>query len=169
MNQILSIRSIQPPDCKLISTAFERQGWSKPESLYKSYLELQGTGQRDILIAESEGNFAGYLTIKWESDYPLFRQKGIPEVNDFNVLYKFQRKGIGTRLMDEAENRIKQRSALAGIGFGITKDYGAAQILYIKRGYIPDGNGMMRNHQPLKYGEEVRVDDDLVIYLIKEL
>lgn len=165
----LILRSIQPNDAELISQAFQEQGWKKPVSLYQSYLNFQSNGQRDIIIAEIDNAFAGYLTILWQSDYPYFLENKIPEVNDFNVLEKFQRRGIGTRLMDEAEKRIKQRSAIAGIGFGVTRDYGPAQILYVKRGYVPDGNGMIRNHLPLKYGEQVRVDDDLVIYLTKVL
>ena len=33
------------------------------------------------------------------------------------------------------------RSPLAGIGFGLYADYGAAQRLYVKCGYLPDGRG----------------------------
>ncbi|MCB0854975.1 MAG: GNAT family N-acetyltransferase, partial [Bacteroidetes bacterium] len=124
---------------------------------------------RDIIIAELNGEFAGYLTIKWESDYIPFREKAIPEIVDFNVLKKFQRKGIGTALMDEAEKRIKQVSDYAGIGFGVYKDYGAAQVLYIRRNYVPDGNGLVKDSRSLEYGEMVEVNDDLVICLVKEL
>ena len=169
MEKQLKIRSLTDSDCEQIYSAFREQGWEKPISLYQSYLDFQTSGKRDILVAELEGDFAGYLTILWESEYGPFKEKGIPEINDFNVLEKFQRRGIGSRLMDEAESRIKQRSPFAGIGFGVTKDYGKAQILYIKRGYVPDGNGMVRNHLPLNYGEQVTVDDDLAIYLTKKL
>ena len=122
-----------------------------------------------MILAEINGSFAGYLTIKWTSDYLPFRARGIPEIVDFNVLKKFQRKGIGTVLMDEAERRIKERSSFAGIGFGVYEDYGPAQILYVKRNYVPDGRGMMKDALPLKYGERVSVDDSLVLYLIKRL
>lgn len=57
---------------------------------------------------------------------------------------KYQRLGIGTKLMDEAETRIKRILEYAGIGFGVYKDYGAIQILYINRGYKPDGNGLIK-------------------------
>ena len=72
-------------------------------------------------------------------------------------------------LMDEAEKRIKKTSNYSGIGFGVYKDYGAAQILYINRGYIPDGNGLVRNSVPLKFGEIVTVDDNIAFYLTKKL
>jgi len=98
-----------------------------------------------------------------------FREAGIPEIADFNVLIKYQRKGIGTRLMDEAERRIAQRSSIAGIGVGLTSDYGAAQVLYVKRGYVPDGHGICSDGQSLEYGEQISIDDDLVLYLTKVL
>ena len=71
--------------------------------------------------------------------------------------------------MDEAERRIKKVSCYAGIGFGVTKDYGAAQILYVKRDYLPDGNGIIINSKSVKHGDKIRVDDNVAIYLIKEL
>jgi ribosomal protein S18 acetylase RimI-like enzyme len=163
------VRNMLETDCPTISEAFAKQGWQKPESQYRHYFDLQKTGIRDVIIAEKEGQFCGYLTINWHSDYPFFKEKGIPEIQDFNVLQHFQRHGIGTVLMDEAEKRIKQISKYAGIGFGVTKDYGAAQILYIKRHYIPDGNGLVSHSKYVEYGKNVLVDDDLVLYLIKKL
>jgi len=71
--------------------------------------------------------------------------------------------------MDEAEKRIKKKSKIAGIGFGITKDYGKAHILYIKRNYIPDGNGIVVNSESLKNGEEITIGDHVVMYLTKNL
>lgn len=169
MNKI-SIRSLKKEDCKKISDGFVAQGWrDKPESQYLQYLEYQTSGERDILVAEYKNEIAGYLTIKWRSSYPPFFEKQIPEIVDFNVYKKFQRKGIGTALMDEAEARIKKRSPISGIGFGITEDYGAAQILYIKRGYIPDGKGLTRNNKSLQYGDQVVIDDSLAILLLKKL
>ena len=165
----MQIRALEAADCSVISEAFRAQGWDKPEEQYRKYLRLQNEGVRDILVAEVKSSFAGYLTIRWQSGYDPFRELGIPEIVDFNVLRKFQRKGVGTALMDEAEQIIAKVSPLAGIGFGVTQDYGAAQILYIKRGYIPDGRGLTMDSRTLPYGEVVRINDDLVFHLIKPL
>ncbi len=165
----LELREIRKTDCQSISESFQKQGWDKPVSQYETYVEYQEKGERDVIIAEWNQEFAGYLTIKWNSDYEPFRKGGIPEIADFNVLKKFQRLGIGTDLMDEAEKRIKKISSHAGIGFGVYKDYGAAQILYINRGYKPDGNGLVKNSIPLKYGEVVTIDDSIVFCLTKKL
>lgn len=169
MNGNLVLRKIRKSDCPTISQAFQRQGWEKPISQYDRYVALQERGERDVIIAEWDEEFAGYLTIRWKSDYVSFRNQDIPEIVDFNVLKKFQRHGIGTCLMDEAEERIKKKSGFAGIGFGVYKDYGPAQILYINRGYIPDGNGLIKNSIPLKHGDTVTVDDSLVFFLTKKL
>lgn len=168
-NLELRVREIRKSDCKKISESFQKQGWNKPILQYERYLEFQEKRERDVIIAELNREFAGYLTIKWTSDYELYRKRKIPEIVDFNVLKKYQRLGIGSILMDEAEKRIKKISAYAGIGFGVYKDYGAAQILYINRGYIPDGNGLVKNSIPLRYGETVTVDDSIVFYLTKKL
>jgi hypothetical protein len=51
---------------------------------------------------------------------------------------------------------------------GVYSDYGPAQRMYAKRGYIPDGMGLFHKGQPVKPGRDVFVDDDLVLYLVKE-
>ena len=168
-NHKFTLRGIRESDCEFISNAFKKQGWNKPPSQYRKYVEYQKRGTRDVIIAELASKFAGYLTIGWKSDYEYFSVKNIPEIIDFNVLEKYQRLGIGTKLMDEAEKRVKEVSEYCGIGFGVTKNYGAAQILYIKRGYIPDGNGLIKNSTSIAYGEAIIVNGDIAFYLLKRL
>jgi len=169
MSDKVTIREMTEKDCTIISSAFTAQGWDKPVSLYLRYWQESLKDKRVILIAESEDQFAGYVTIVWESDYLPFREAKIPEIVDFNVLLKFRKRKIGTLLMDEAERRIVLKSPMAGIGVCLHTDYGAAQVLYIKRGYVPDGRGIFYNgHYPV-YGEQVTMDDDLSLYLVKSL
>jgi len=124
---------------------------------------------RDVLVAFIEEKFAGYLTICWSSTYPPFREAMIPEIVDFNVLPQYRRQGIGTALMDKAENEIAKLFRVTGIGVGMDADYGAAQRLYVLRGYVPDGRGLhYQDHYP-KHGEQVTVDDGLALYFTKEL
>ena len=165
----IKIHPIQLEDCVIIHTAFKAQGWDKPVSLYEQYLQLQENKERDVLVAKVDQVFAGYLTINWKAGYPPFREKGIPEIVDFNVLKKFQRKGVGSALMDEAESRMSKVSKFAGLGFGVTKDYGAAQILYIKRGYIPNGDGLVLDGKPVNYGDQITVSHSLALILLKKL
>jgi GNAT superfamily N-acetyltransferase len=172
---MLTIHLLQPSDIIPIAAAFAELGWDKPASQYEKYLSEQKSGQRVILVAWAglqrlqTLEFAGYITVCWQSAYAPFRGQGIPEIVDFNVLPKFRRQGIGAALMDEAENRIAAVSPVVGLGVGMTADYGAAQRMYAKRGYIPDGRGLHSRGQPVQYGQSVPVDDDLVLYLTKTL
>lgn len=163
------IRILKSGDIETIAAAFARLGWHKPISQYERYLAEQTKGERVVLIGTLDGVFAGYVTILWESPYPIFWQANIPEIVDLNMLPQFRRQGIGTLLLDEAENRISERSPIAGIGVGMTADYGAAQIMYVRRGYIPDGRGIIQNNHPLVYGNKITVGDDLTLYFTKTL
>ena len=163
------IRLLERKDIPEIVRAFQDLGWNKPASQYERYLTQQKMKLRDVYVAFVEGQFAGYLTISWESSYSLFREKNIPEIVDFNVLPKFRRMGIGTQLMEKAEREIAKVSQVAGIGVGMTADYGAAQKLYVLRGYVPDGLGLHWRGHHVRFGEEVKVDDDLGLYFTKEL
>jgi len=156
-------------DIEEIAAAFVALGWNKPVSQYVRYLREQREGQRVVLVARCGGQFAGYVTIVWRSHYPPFREAEIPEIVDFNVLPRWRRRGIGSRLLDLAEERIAVRSAVAGIGVGLFADYGAAQRLYVRRGYIPDGRGIVWHGQRVKPGATVVADDDLALYFTKTL
>ena len=69
--------------------------------------------------------------------------------------------------MDEAERKVSERSGVAGIGIGMSPDYGAAQRLYVRRGYVPEGKGLTSNGSPVRPGDEITVEDGLVLYLTK--
>lgn len=164
-----TIRLLEQKDIPEIAKAFQTLGWNKPASQYERYFAEQVFEVRDVFVAYVDGRFAGYLTICWRSSYRPFLQEGIPEIVDFNVLPQYRRQGIGTALMEMAESEITKVSRIAGIGVGMTSDYGAAQRLYVRRGYIPDGRGLYhRGHFP-KHSELVTVDDDLALYFTKEL
>ena len=163
------IRLLEQSDISEIAEAFGQLGWNKPASQYERYLKEQNLGTRDVYVAFVGETFAGYITICWKSTYPSFLEAQIPEIVDFNVLPKYRRQGIGTVLMDKAENEIVKRSSIAGIGVGMDADYGAAQRLYVLRGYIPDGRGLYTHGHHLKYGEQVTVDDNLALYFTKQL
>lgn len=165
----LVIRLLEAGDIAQIASAFEELGWNKPASQYERYLMEQAYEFRDVYVAFVDGQFAGYLTICWKSTYESFREQNIPEIVDFNVLPKFRRLGIGTRLMEQAEITISKVSPVAGIGVGMTPDYGAAQRLYVLRGYVPNGLGLHSRDHHVHYGEQVKVDDDLALYLTKDL
>lgn len=164
---MIQIRELVEADSLTMATAFAQQGWNKPAAQFDGYWRESQAGQRDVLIAVWEGQFAGYVTVVWQSDYPPFRQARIPEIVDLNVLQKYQRRGIASALLDEAERRIARYAGQAGLGVGLFSDYGRAQILYVKRGYVPDGRGIWGHGRWLSYGDVLTLDDDVALYFTK--
>ena len=167
MDDALQIRPLRVEDPPVLAAAFDEIGWNKPESQYRRYLDEQDAGTRNVLIATVDSEFAGYVTVRWVSPYEPF--EGIPEVQDFNVLPKFRRRGIGSALMDAAEALVAERSPVVGIGVGLYADYGTAQRMYVRRGYIPDGRGLLYKLEQVPPGEMVRNDDDTVLMFTKHL
>jgi GNAT superfamily N-acetyltransferase len=164
------IRPLEAADVPEVAAAFAAVGWpNKGAEQFGRYLAEQEGGTRATRFAFLGGEFAGYLNVLCRSGYPPFAAEGIPEINDFNVLPHLRRQGVGTALMDEAERVIAERSPVAGIGVGMTADYGDAMRLYVRRGYVPDGRGLTTHERPVVHGESVVVDDDLVLYLTKRL
>ena len=169
MTDVPSVREMTHEDPQIMAEVFRAQGWNKPQDQYEKYYGEQTGSRRTVLVAELKGKFVGYLTIVWESDYSPFRDAGIPEIVDLNVVLAQQRKGIGSVLMDKAELRISEKSKVVGIGVGLSSDYGAAQILYVKRGYLPDGRGLHFHGRQLRFGDKTTVDHSLVMYFTKKL
>ena len=165
----LQIRELESHDAEMISSAFQEIGWDKPTEQYLRYFSEQRDKKRLVLVAFVDHNFAGYVTVVWQSDYPSFKDKGIPEVVDLNVLPKFQHKKVGSTLMDNAEEIIKQQHDVVGIGVGLAPGYSAAQQMYVRRGYIPDGLGVTYDNSYVNFSQKVTVDDSLVLHLTKKL
>jgi GNAT superfamily N-acetyltransferase len=112
----------------------------------------------------------GIASILWESNYAGFAERGIPLLHQLAVAGPFRRQGVAMMLMDVAENLARRRGATElGITVGLFDDYGPAQRLYARRGYLPDGRGACRGQQPLSRGTQVTMDDDLILWLTKDL
>ncbi|MDN5248442.1 MAG: GNAT family N-acetyltransferase [Wolbachia endosymbiont of Tyrophagus putrescentiae] len=165
----IAIREFTKFDIQIIVTNFAEANWLKPASTFEAYLQEQKLGERIVWVAFYNNEFAGYITLKWKSSYPSFKNQNIPEVMDFNILPSMRNKGIGSALLEVAEKEAAKRNYTVGLGVGLYADYGVAQKLYIKRGYIPDGLGVTYKYQCVKPGTKVDLDDDLVLWFTKKL
>ena len=167
MSASIKINTLESKDIPLIMSALIDSEWHTPESYLRGLLEAQEKGEIEFLLARYGDTVAGFVYIKWQGEYPPFAEMGIPEIKDLRVLKEFRRQGVATALMDEAERQIFQRAQAAGIGVGLYADYGNAQRMYVRRGYIPDGRGLMHNNRPVPPGIKVVVDDNLLLFFIK--
>ena len=155
---------------KRLHTHFSRHyPWYKQDDYFKRCLHENIDGSRITLMAYYEDQLAGCCHLLYDSDYLYFRENRIPEINDLNVFPEFQRKKIATAMFDELEAVVSESSQYIGVGVGLYKDYGKAQRMYTSRGYVMDGNGLTYMNVSVTPGKSVLVDDDLIIYLIKDL
>ncbi len=166
----LVIRNMEEADAQIFTDEEIAQGWHADISKYRTRLKDQAEKKCISLTAEYEGYPAGYVNIYRTGLSGPFAETGWPEIIDFGVLQRFRRKGIGTRLMDAAEQIAGQYADTVWLGVGLHDGYGSAQRLYVKRGYIPDGSGVWYQNKPcVQYETVCTVDDDLVLYLSKKL
>jgi GNAT superfamily N-acetyltransferase len=165
-----NLQPLQNSDFDEIVTAFQQIGWDKPKSLFQQYFDEAQHGIRHVLIARDNKQFCGYVTLKWISDYAAFANQQVPEIVDLNVLPAFRRKGTGTMLVQACEQMAKERGATEiGLGVGLLADYGSAQRLYVRLGFMPDGHGLHYKAHAVQYAESVSADDDLVLYFKKSI
>lgn len=164
----LVIKPLSEEACGLVAQGFLEMGWSKPQGHFEAYYQQQLAGTRLVLVAYVQNEFAGYLSVLWQSQYPSFAAQGIPEINDLNVLPRFRQKGVASRLLDVAERECLKQAPAVGLGVGLYADYGAAQRLYVRRGYRPDGCGVTYHNRLVRPGASVCVDDELILWFIKQ-
>ncbi|MBN9542457.1 MAG: GNAT family N-acetyltransferase [Alphaproteobacteria bacterium] len=166
---MIDIQEFKESHIEEIFTAFHNLNWFKPKQTFSNYFLEQRNGLRHAWVAYFNHDFAGYITLNLRSQYPDFIKNNIPEIQDLNVLPPFRNKGIGNILLEKAENKAKDYNKIVGLGVGLYIDYGAAQKIYIKRGYIPDGNGITYDYKTIKPGNNIMLDDDLCLWLTKKL
>lgn len=163
------IRTMKEEDVDIIFEEQKVQGWHPNIQTFASYYREQNSGSRYVFIAEYEGNVAGYTTLCKSAKEGPFINKGIPEVVDFGVFIKYQKNGIGNKILDVAEKVAAELSDRICLGVGLHSGYGSAQRIYIKRGYVFDGSGVWYKGKQLEQYADCCNDDDLVLFLSKYL
>ena len=161
------IRDMEYKDCLAFADAFTAQGWNKPIEQFQKYYQQQESGEKKIFVAEVDGQVAGYTTLLDNEDEGPFTDVSI--IRDFNVLIRYQKQGIGSLIMNTVEHHVSTYTDRICLGVGMHHDYGSAQRMYVKRGYIPDGSGVWYDDHNLAIGAACRNDDGLILYLMKIL
>lgn len=145
--------------------------WSTREETqnrWLRYFKEQNEGIRTVGVVKQGRDILGYGSLLLKSEYPHF--KNIPEINDLWIFQEYRCRGLGTRLIGWLEEMAKSKGYKEiGIGFGLYADYGSAQMLYIHLGYVPDGRGVTYKCQPTTPGASYPLDDELILWLKKDL
>lgn len=137
---------------------------------WERYYAEQQTSIRAVYIAKIDDEFVGYGSLLNDSEYLEFKNLGIPEINDVWISEGYRGNGFGKKLIRHLEAiALQGNHKQVGIGVGLYKDYGAAQKLYVQMGYMPDGKGVTYKCRPVIPGDSYPIDDDLIIWLKKDL
>lgn len=121
-------------------------------------------GQGATFIANCGDQVAGYITVALKA-----RIKDMPCIANLVVFEPYRRHGLGSQLMDVAEAYLAKGADQVVLWVPIIGRYGPAQRLYAKRGYVPDGDGVVKHGVPVEEGETHRIDEDLLLCLVKDL
>ena len=167
-NKIL-IRRMQNTDPEILAEKEIEQGWNSSPKKFKMRLKDMIEEKCISFVAEYEGNIAGYINLYIDCECGAFGGMGYPEIVDFCVLEKYRQNGVGSKLMDIAEETALNYSDTVYLGVGLHSGYGSAQKMYVKRGYIPDGSGVWYGDKLCEPYAECVNDDDLNLYFAKKL
>ena len=162
------IRNMKFEDAETIHAENLSHGWHSQIEVYEKYYYEQEQSARYVFVAMYDGKFAGYTTLRLQATAGPFANKGIPEISDFNVFVQYRRRGIGNKILDVAEKTALGLHKMVSLGVGLHAGYGAAQRMYVKRGYIPDGSGVWYRDRLLEPYSDCCNDDDLVLYFSKQ-
>ena len=167
-NEIL-IRPMAEADIDKALLNFEEQGWNKGRRILERYLSGQTAGKLFAFAAQLGSDIAGYTVLYRNGMEGSFANQNMPCISDLIVFSKYQRRGIAWKIMEAAEEKAAEFGDIVYLGVGLHSGYGAAQRLYVKRGYLPDGTGVWFNGSRLEEYADCKNDDSLILYFSKEL
>lgn len=70
-NANISIKALDKSDIPAIVDAFQKANWLKPAALFEAYYQEHKL-ERIVWLAYSDDQLAGYITLKWISQYQPF-------------------------------------------------------------------------------------------------
>lgn len=133
------------------------------------YFERCLDEKRLIVLASTEEGDCGCAMLTFNPRYSLYKKLGFPEIQDVAVIAAYRQRGLATKMIGYLETAAREEGYQGiGISVGLTKDYGPAQRLYAKLGYLPDGFGVTYDREAATAGQTYRLDDDLCLMLVKE-
>lgn len=166
----IKIRRAGIEDLQSLQMMADSMGYAREAGYFGTCLTEQGEGRRALFIVNADGVDAGYGMINWEPQYALYARLGIPEIQDLNVVPALRRRGIAAALIGFCEEQARARGCTQmGICVGLHAGFGAAQRLYVRLGYKPDGMGVTYDRETVRAGEIRPVDDNLCLMMVRDL
>lgn len=135
----------------------------------KNQLDNQNKQECSALLALYNGEIAGYVFLYYKCRWGGLANCNLPCIIDLIVFEKYRNNGIATALMDMAERIAKKHNNRIYLDVCLNSEYGPAQRLYAKRGYVPDGKGVYYQEKVCETNAVCKNDDELTLCLVKEL
>lgn len=164
----IDIRIMEFDDIALICKADNDESESNVIYL-RNQLENQIKQECSALLALYNGEIAGYVFVYYKCRWGGLANCELPCIIDLKVFEKYRRNGIATSLMNVAENIARRYSDKIYLDVCLNSEYGAAQRLYVKRGYVPDGKGIYYEEKVCDTNALCKNDDELTLCMVKEL
>ncbi|MBO4931164.1 MAG: GNAT family N-acetyltransferase [Clostridia bacterium] len=162
----ITIRRMIESDARKIYDTYLSYGWHPSLETYERYFAEQGTS-RTTFVAEYDGEVAGHVSLIYTANEGPF--PGLPLISDLCVFFHLHNRGIASRLLDVLETEAAKMSDTVCLAVGCHSGYGAAQRMYVKRGYSFDGSGVWWNGRQLEQYAPCENDDDLLLWMSKTL
>lgn len=103
--------------------------------LYRHAMAEASRGRRILLVAEAHGKLVGQIFVQLDSAKgQLADGKKTGYLYAFRVRPRFRNRGIGSRLLAEAERALRSRAVRRAV-IAVARDNAAARRLYERRGY----------------------------------
>lgn len=164
----IDVRIMDYDDIPLICKADNDESESNIVYL-RNQLENQKKQECSALLALYNGEIAGYVFLYYKCRWGGLANCDLPCVIDLIVFEKYRKNGVATALMDIAEKIAKKHSNKVYLDVCLNSEYGPAQRLYVKRGYVPNGKGVYYEEKVCEINAFCKNDDELTLCLVKEL
>lgn len=170
--QDILIRPLREEELELLDQM--NRGWDKgrPLALHVRRLAMQQKGDAVYLFAWDQERPVGHALLELTGPMREPMRSSLTNcahISDLFVIPGCWSRGVGTRLMDEAE-ALAARQGFIQVGLAVAIDNDRALALYERRGYIDMGFG----EQAVSWtytdpqGQE-QVQNDVLVYLVKLL
>lgn len=139
MSTAVEIRPLTEDELRLVEDQVDFD-WAA-HLKHRERLGRQNEGKAIYLVAWYENIPIGHVLLEWSgtNDEPMRSQLAhCPNLEDLFVVLQYRSRGVGSRLLQEAEAQAQQEGYLK-IGLGVAVDNSGAQRLYRRQGYQDAG------------------------------
>ena len=131
------VSQVEPDEVEWLEREFNSQWpWPRGQGFVGHLIEVWP----HFVARDASERYLGHCHVRLAA-HPPIAEDHIPEIADLNVMPNARRRGAASALMDAAEHHASSTSREVCVGVGLYNDYGPAQRLYTRRGYVLDGTG----------------------------